>query len=1207
MEKFNGKMCPLSIDDADNAYSYMPDVSEKSSFVYGVESFKEQVKEAIPGVYGAAGGLLYETGKKLDKYFPDGIKLFNGAIDIKIGDELKSAGDTLINTANRQIEIFEEEYKKKNPRLEKAQENLAFDIGNQGANWTSLLLAGSVGAAGKAMGGLVLSGEFKERAEKYKQEHGGSLEGFTEEYSDDAAYNVANAYVQGVEEKYLGSWAQVKSVKKGWGFVKAIGKNAVQEGFVEEPLQDVTDFYFDKVDGFNKDEELKDRLKNNLRGYVVASVFGGAGGFAGALAQRSQGIDMYKEALKNTVPEEDLENVATKAYEQDAKTLKDVVVVEIENSSSLRNRRGKVFENMYNSTVEAIKDAKSKGAYSELETEDDIASYAQAESERFADWTLAEATRRNTVLEEVIDAEKIAYKDGKLEIGMTTEGGIDTEYNQIAQRINEIDEEEAQKGVPEYTEQTININGVDRQTTNSDGNPIAKSKRSLEYFYKWFGDSKVVDEQGRPLVVYHSTDVEFSVFDKTKADSSVGLPAFYFSSSEQYSREYGSITMPAYLKAENVFNIGKDVPDGWYELKTNEERIDLLKKQGYDGVFDYNAGATEYAVFNPNQIKSTSNRGTYSESENIYLQSAFAGSGVDYEKPSLEAIGSGEGAQVHGWGLYYALDREVAEGYRERSYASREGQREHSLNADFETLTVNGKPLLDVYNVDMDRSLYNDLLYKPYGTVEAEIEDRIAGWEDRLNDSDYSFKDYAKEKIDAYKRLKEDLFNNGMSLIKKDYGQVHEVDIPENPYLLDEQAGYEAQPELVKKVFDRISEEFGIKTKGTLQVGNEQKEINGKYVYNHLADKLGSPRQASMWLNEQGIKGITYDGGRDGRCFVIFNPEDVKVIQKFYQGEKGSIEFRGDKALINLTERADSTTLPHELAHYYLQNTFLYTKSGLASAEYMNNFNQIAQYLGITPDQENIKDWQQEKFARAYELYQMGNTPEGMDKPLTQYNQWLRKAYDGMQEPMYRDENGEMKVPEFDYDTMKMFASLAGETLTEPQFKENKERVRGLAKSTSEMAKQKGIETETPMYEPRSSTEMGKKADEFIKNNKQLAVDIVKGLAPEQDGLFRQDLFAALRELALNEGDSDLLNELSRSMTVEEATELGQRIQALSRGTVDPVKQMTELRDERMKKEKVTKEKIKEETKKATKEIKKEIALAAQPKEWQDFIKSLEC
>ena len=285
----------------------------------------------------------------------------------------------------------------------------------------------------------------------------------------------------------------------------------------------------------------------------------------------------------------------------------------------------------------------------------------------------------------------------------------------------------------------------------------------------------------------------------------------------------------------------------------------------------------------------------------------------------------------------------------------------------------------------------------------------------------------------------------------------------------------------------------------------------------------------------------------------------------------------------------------------------MYSKSGLATPEYKRFFNSIAKYLDITDDQETIKEWQQEKWARAAEMYAMGKAPEGMEGPLTQYQQWIRKAYGEVSEPMYIDENGEAKVPEFDFETMKMFANLAGETLTEPEFKQKQEAVRGLAKSTNQMAQAKGMTTELPTYEKRSATDMGKKADEFIQRDKQLAIDIVKGLKPEQEGLFRQDLFAALRELALNEGDSDLLNELSKSMTVEEATELGQRIQALARGRIDPVKQMVELRDERMKKNKVDKKKLKEETEKAKKEIKKEMAEASTPKEWADFIKSLEC
>lgn len=48
------------------------------------------------------------------------------------------------------------------------------------------------------------------------------------------------------------------------------------------------------------------------------------------------------------------------------------------------------------------------------------------------------------------------------------------------------------------------------------------------------------------------------------------------------------------------------------------------------------------------------------------FQSAYTGSPVKYDVPSLDYIGTGEGAQAHGWGLYYAKNKDVAEGYRKR-------------------------------------------------------------------------------------------------------------------------------------------------------------------------------------------------------------------------------------------------------------------------------------------------------------------------------------------------------------------------------------------------------------------------------------------------------------------------------------------------------------------------------------------------------------
>jgi hypothetical protein len=60
---------------------------------------------------------------------------------------------------------------------------------------------------------------------------------------------------------------------------------------------------------------------------------------------------------------------------------------------------------------------------------------------------------------------------------------------------------------------TIEVDGVQRPTTNSNGQPIAQDEASVRNFWKWFGGSRVVDGEGRPKVVYHGTDASIDRFD----------------------------------------------------------------------------------------------------------------------------------------------------------------------------------------------------------------------------------------------------------------------------------------------------------------------------------------------------------------------------------------------------------------------------------------------------------------------------------------------------------------------------------------------------------------------------------------------------------------------------------------------------------------------------------------------------------------------
>ena len=89
-------------------------------------------------------------------------------------------------------------------------------------------------------------------------------------------------------------------------------------------------------------------------------------------------------------------------------------------------------------------------------------------------------------------------------------------------------------------------------------------------FKRWFGDSKVVDAEGRPLVVYHGTTSDVSEFSadklgsKTEANSALG--GFFFAKSPRSAETYAAVTtdelIPKEYRNDNPFKRIKDnTPD----------------------------------------------------------------------------------------------------------------------------------------------------------------------------------------------------------------------------------------------------------------------------------------------------------------------------------------------------------------------------------------------------------------------------------------------------------------------------------------------------------------------------------------------------------------------------------------------------------------------------------------------------------------------
>ena len=176
-------------------------------------------------------------------------------------------------------------------------------------------------------------------------------------------------------------------------------------------------------------------------------------------------------------------------------------------------------------------------------------------------------------------------------------------------------------------------------------------------FRNWFGDSKVVDDAGKPLVVYHGSingevpsdfgKKDIAYFTPSKDIANVygrnkAIGDFYVKLENPihaYSPDDINNLLPDEMKAKNAeysWNVlqDKDLPD----IYENSDAIEYLRDElGYDGVIVYddkytvpNSGGRlethkSIASFYPENIKSaTGNRGTFDPSDpNI---THFAGS-----------------------------------------------------------------------------------------------------------------------------------------------------------------------------------------------------------------------------------------------------------------------------------------------------------------------------------------------------------------------------------------------------------------------------------------------------------------------------------------------------------------------------------------------------------------------------------------------------
>ena len=281
---------------------------------------------------------------------------------------------------------------------------------------------------------------------------------------------------------------------------------------------------------------------------------------------------------------------------------------------------------------------------------------------------------------------------------------------------------------------------------------------------------------------------------------------------------------------------------------------------------------------------------------------AFHGSASDFSEFKLEKIGTGEGAQAYGYGLYFADQEDIAKYYRD--FLSK-------------SIDVDGKPFIRG-NKHFDDALGGDQdLADNLGATQGDLEQAIKeAKETRQEMLDFGNEEAAEQYADELYRLEQ---LRGRVTDNSSKGHMYKVGlVPKPDEMLDYYKPLSEQPDNIQAAYKKAYHNKFIKGDADLEVlfANPNDltmqdmgifdKSTGAQAYRELADKLGSidwpvgadakTRQefrtkgeaaASKALFEAGIPGIKFLDNSARKTsgtssnYVIFDDSMIKILEKY--------------------------------------------------------------------------------------------------------------------------------------------------------------------------------------------------------------------------------------------------------------------------------------------------------------------------------------
>ena len=419
-------------------------------------------------------------------------------------------------------------------------------------------------------------------------------------------------------------------LRKNKGYVRSAQsiydefKSALENGTIKgnrnsEELNHLKEYLFEKYE--DKDKALEEFLVESLTNEELARALNDID----AVVPTKRGKNLFQKILELMSKVFGWDIRKGSLYEKELKTLR--------NLGKTTNKAGKT-----SSTPEYIQLSlfeNERDTIEESETKDKI-------DENYKQQQITEE------IEKPIDVTEEIKEDTSTEdeFAQFEDDGSFDDFDSSVTEITSKQENDYTPEMQSIKEKTI-ADGTFMKAPN--GNPTNLNERQwlqvrTKAFKDWFGDwinnpseaSKVVDENGEPLIVYHESPNIFNVFDVSKKRYNVHeVNGIWASPVNRNGKGYGENIYPLFVNLRKPIKTSVEQVTNIIELRTLENKA--LKDNNSDGVIlntiDKFGYETQYFVKNPNQVKSaTNNVGTFSTTNDDIRYSSVT------ELPSIPAF-----------------------------------------------------------------------------------------------------------------------------------------------------------------------------------------------------------------------------------------------------------------------------------------------------------------------------------------------------------------------------------------------------------------------------------------------------------------------------------------------------------------------------------------------------------------------------------------